>query len=343
LTILKALCIVNLDETSRKELMVRGPLYQAESKPLFSGHETFPLRYGWLKKVYDTISKNSNDPDNKHIFLKDDAIARFGVGKNMVASMRHWAMCCGVITEDEPTGHLIPTAFGDFLFGPRGNDPYLENLASIWHLHWYLCSCDNSRPLKTTWFWVFNHFNEVNFKRDDLVEGLMKLAKARNWQRVSRTTVQRDVECLVRMYETRTSNNIGTVEDNLESPMAELGLIRGIKGYFHLVRGPKPTLPNGIFTMALDSFWNHIGTSHSISFEMIAHEPGSPGRIFLLDESDIIDRLLVLENLTQGTLRWSETAGLKQVLRDHPLGEKDRQTLLVNDYRESHHRKEAFR
>jgi hypothetical protein len=125
--------------------------------------------------------------------------------------------------------------------------------------------------------------------------------------------------------------------------MAELGLIRGIKGYFHLVRGPKPTLPNGIFTMALDSFWNHIGTSHSISFEMIAHEPGSPGRIFLLDESDIIDRLLVLENLTQGTLRWSETAGLKQVLRDHPLGEKDRQTLLVNDYRESHHRKEAFR
>ena len=26
------------------------------SKPVFSGHETFPLRYGWLKKVYDAAT-----------------------------------------------------------------------------------------------------------------------------------------------------------------------------------------------------------------------------------------------------------------------------------------------
>ncbi len=343
LTVLKVLCIVNLDEISRTKSMVRGPLYQTETKPLFSGHETFPLRYGWLKKVYDEISKKRKEDEKKHIFLDNDAIALFGVGKNMVASMRHWAMCCGVITEDEQTGRIVPTKLGDFLFGARGVDPYLEDLASIWHLHWVLCSGDNSRPIKTTWFWVFNHYNGVNFRRDDLVEGLIKLAEARSWQRVSRTTIQRDVECLVRMYEVRTSNNPGAIEDNLESPMEELCLIRGVKGHFHLVRGSKPTLPLGIFTIALDSFWNRIGTSRSISFEMIAHEPGSPGRIFLLDESDIVDRLLSLEDLTHGVFRWSETAGLKQVLREHPLNENERQTLLINDYRRAYHRKEVFR
>ena len=76
---------------------------------------------------------------------------------------------------------------------------------------------------------------------------------------------------------------------------------------------------------------------------MIAHEPGSPGRIFLLDESDIVDRLLSLEDLTHGVFRWSETAGLKQVLREHPLNENERQTLLINDYRRAYHRKEVFR
>ncbi len=33
--------------------MARGPLYQDKYRPQFSGHETFPLRYGWLKKAVE--------------------------------------------------------------------------------------------------------------------------------------------------------------------------------------------------------------------------------------------------------------------------------------------------
>ena len=36
--------------------MTRGPLYEPDYKPQFSGHETFPLRYGWLKKAFDAGS-----------------------------------------------------------------------------------------------------------------------------------------------------------------------------------------------------------------------------------------------------------------------------------------------
>ena len=66
-------------------------------------------------------------------------------------------------------------------------------------------------------------------------------------------------------------------------------------------------------------FWRSFTTAKTLSFEAIAHEPGSPGRVFLLDENDIADRLLDLEEFTEGAFRWSETAGLKQVLREAPL------------------------
>ena len=41
--------------------MIRGPLYDEGYRPKLSGHETFPLRYGWLKKAYDALS-DSREP-----------------------------------------------------------------------------------------------------------------------------------------------------------------------------------------------------------------------------------------------------------------------------------------
>jgi hypothetical protein len=312
--------------------MVRGPLHQADYRPLFSGHETFPLRYGWLKKAFDAVDASGDDPGNKAIFLSDGAIARFGVGKNMVGSIRHWATSCGIIGE-EASGRLTVTRFGRFLFGIEGVDPYLEHPASLWLIHWNLCSGENLRGVKTTWFWAFSHFTGAMFRREDLVDSLMKLAEARGWPRVSRTTVQRDVECFIRTYESRSAGHQVTVEDNLESALAELGLIRGLRGHFQFVRGPKRSLPNEAFVYSLVNFWNRFGETRTLSFEAIAYEPGSPGRVFLLDEGNLADRLLGLEEVTNGALRWSETAGLKQALSTRALTEAEKYHLLRKIYR----------
>ena len=51
----------------------------------------------------------------------------------------------------------------------------------------------------------------------------------------------------------------------------------------------------------------------------MTHEPGSPGRVFLLDENDVVDMLAQLEDATKGAYRWSETAGLKQLIRSGKL------------------------
>jgi len=78
-----------------------------------------------------------------------------------------------------------------------------------------------------------------------------------------------------------------------------------------------------------------------LSFEAIAHEPGGPGRVFLLDENDVADRLAALEEVSDGMLRWSETAGLKQVVRDTSLS-LDRPLRFVDvDYEAAVERKAA--
>lgn len=309
--------------------MAQGPLYHSEYKHSFSGHETFPLRYGWLKKSYDEIARTQGDPKNKAVFIGDDAIARFGVGKNMVASMRHWATCAGVIADSDDGGIRI-TELGDALFGPSGLDPYMETPSTLWLVHWQL----SGRPEKTTWFWAFSNYSGGTFERETLVRGLEKLARQFGWSRVATATLKRDVECFVRTYVARPGSSAAGHDDALESPLAELGLIRpiGRRDGFRMVRGAKPTLGDGVFAYALLDFWSRYTSANSLSFEAIAQAPGSPGRVFLLDENDVADRLVDIEDSTGGLLRWSETAGLKQVLRQPGVTARDAAQFFELDY-----------
>ena len=309
--------------------MGRGPLYGDNYQPQFSGHETFPLRYGWLKKAFDAVRETENNENNRSVFLADDAIARFGVGKNMVASIRHWATAAGVI--EEVSRNIQTTPIGKGLFGEDGLDPYMENPATAWLVHWQLCG----NPKKTTWFWTFNHFPAPFFERDQLVRSMERFGDKRGWKRASPATIQKDVACFVLTYVSQPPTGRSSREDTLESPLTELGLIRqvGKRDGFRFMRGEKPSLGNGVFCYAVSNFWRgHFPDSRTLSFEALAHEPGSPGRIFLMDENDIVDRLASLENISNGLYRWSETTGVKQVIRNRDLDRDEEFGLIGHDY-----------
>lgn len=285
----------------------------------FAGHETFPLRLLWLKKAYDAVAEGVP----VGFFSEPEAIARFGVGRNMAVAMRHWATAAGVI--EEVNRELHPSLLGQELLSDEGWDPFLELPATLWLTHWRFAS----HPAQTTTiYFCFNAIAAPDFEASYLVQELDALATRRGW-RVSTVTLKRDVEVFLRSYVRRAD---ATIEDAAEPLLAELGLIRDVKpsGHFEFVRGAKPTLPDGVFAYALSEFWQAHGEASTLSAEQICYGPGSPGRVFKLDEDSLVTRLMRMEELTDGAWLWTDTAGLKQIQRSREIKPI---TLLKKAYR----------
>lgn len=291
----------------------------------FSGHETFPLRQMWLKKVYGQTTDGGRI--RKSTFSEDDAIASFGVGKNMVASIRHWALACGVMFEDEKgfrVGGLASEILQDC-----GLDPYAENPSTAWLVHWQLAGrCFRS----TTWFWLFNHVTAPTFTRQELEDPLGSYARELDPKhRLSTSTISRDLETCLRSYAPRAAG--GSPEDFAEPLLGELGLLQEVhKGQYAFRRGPKGSLSDGVFAYALVDFWNRKAAGQSsLAFETVAYSEGSPGRVFKLDEESIAQRLISLSDFTGRKLAWTDTAGLRQVHRKE-LSKEDIKKMIRRAY-----------
>ncbi|QPH56005.1 DUF4007 family protein [Pontivivens ytuae] len=292
--------------------MLRGPLNDPAVKTRFAGHETFPLRRLWLRKAYEAVREDEKSSQN-NTFDKDFGIVRFGVGKNMVAAIRHWAQIFRVIEEDGESGTYRVSRLGQLIFDDEtGLDPYMESISTIWLLHWFVAS-DFERA--TTWFYAFNHLNAQTFDRDSLTESLGLLCKRLERARSSTATLKRDVECFVRSYVAKAG--AGAIDDQIETVLGELGLIKEVSSRsFEFRRGAKPTLHDGIFLFALEEFWQNWAPQQStLSVEAIVYEPGSPGRVFKLDEHAVVDRLVAIDTASKGAYAWSDTAGVRNVAR----------------------------
>lgn len=303
---------------------MRGLLHSENYRPLFSGHETFALRQLWLKKAVDAVgdrvgtsrlpSASAGRGRAKNIFSEDSAIVTLGVGKNMVASIRHWATACDVLADVD--GLPTATTFGSRVFAANGLDPYSEHASTLWLVHWKLAggwSMERTHR-STTWYWVFNHIHEQSFTAKGLLKSLDDYARERGG-RLSAATLKRDVEVCMRCYVDRSETS--SVDDFADSMLGELGLISvQSRDEYALRRGPKSTLSDGAFLYALTEFWQAFAPDQStLSFETIAYEIGSPGRVFKLDEDSVAARLIALDPLTTGAYQWSDSAGLRQLIR----------------------------
>ena len=58
-----------------------------------------------------------------------------------------------------------------------------------------------------------------------------------------------------------------------------------------------------------------------------------PRPAFQLEDNDVVEMLMALEEATRGVYQWSETAGLKQLIRTRFLSEEETFGLLAKDYR----------
>ena len=279
--------------------------------PIFSRHETFPPRNGWLKKGFDAIKA---DPE---VFNREDAAILLGVGKNMAKAIRYWCLAFKLVEEKTDkatrTKTLVPTLFGNSLLGKNGWDPYLEDVGSLWLLHWELLK----RPgLATTWDFAFNQYRHPEFTQDDFLNELSEYAK-QTWPDTSfsEATLKNDVSCFARMYsKDDVSKNVS--EETISSPFAELNLLTRLAGGKHLAFhiGSKKNLPIDVIAAACFEYTDScVTTERSISISKLLYGIGSPGLAFKLPESTVYGALDVLAAKRKDDLSISQTAGMIQL------------------------------
>ncbi len=74
---------------------------------------------------------------------------------------------------------------------------------------------------------------------------------------------------------------------------------------------------------SLDYWQTAAAQREALSFDELAFQPGSPGRVFKLSENAVSDYLESLETFTDRALGYDVTAGLRQVYRRSKLDPLD--------------------
>ena len=260
--------------------------------PGFAGHQTFHPRFGWIKKAYEGAKGN---PD---VFNDPHATVDLGVGKNMVEAIRFWGLAFKVIARiPKPDRRRISiaevTLLGAVLLDDDGGwDPYLEDPATLWVLHWLALSAVSALPL---WWIVFNDFSGLEFAESDLLEFAVDEVAATRWPQPNPSSIQKDIDCLLRMYAPRESRGRQTIDDLLDSPFRELGIIvsaPGERDRYRFVLGQKPGLPPEVIAFAcLDYLGRFDSDARTSTLTRLATDPGSPGRILKLAEADLLEAI----------------------------------------------------
>lgn len=299
---------------------------QTIPKYRFSGHQTFVARNGWLEKGAMLVMANP------HGFLDADAVVKLGVGKNMVESIKYWCMQTCLIEDADISGTMRLTELGRFLFGDgkaSGMDPYLEDDASLWLLHYKMVV---DAPI-STWSMVFNHYNKPELRREELASFIgRRLGEAK--VSVSEKTIERDIDCFVRTY---AGTRIRGGEESFDSPFLSLHLMQATSdsGLYRLNIGRKPNLPEALVGYAILRYME-ASQELDVALNRLLFEPWSPGQVFKLDKGALVDAILSLEKNRIGKFSYSDTAGLVTVRYggDRLELKKTAEMLLKRHYQE---------
>lgn len=259
-----------------------------ECLPIFYGHQSFHPRFGWLKKAFDATIADSQ------VFTRPDAPVTLGVGKNMVEAIRFWATAYGVITRIDPEKYAgyTPTQFAHGMFSENGLDPYLEDISSLWILHWRSLSPKSSLPI---WWIAFNDFQPLEFTEAELEGAVISSIEASTFKTPSLMSIQRDIDCFLRMFSVKQGSKRSTWEDQLDSPFRQLRLISPALGKANAYRFKSPgvdSVPEVAVIVACLEFADRIlGGAKVISLSRLVLDAGSPGQVLRISQDEIVQAI----------------------------------------------------
>lgn len=278
-------------------------------KVSFGRHETFALRYGWLTKGFQALQKSKDE----RVFESDDATVELGVGRNMVHAIRYWLQAARLIVR-KPKGGFETTKLGEFLFSENGRDPYLEDEATIWLIHWLIAS---NAEMATAWYWFFNRFHKPEFTGEEVSASLLDFAKQQIIAKTAETTLKGDAALVLRMYVQSKGNTRTPLEDALDSPLALLRFVSRMPESRNYVSKPdvRDGLPSGIFGFAVAELFKARGDNMLPIATLMYSNDAYPaiGSVFRLTENALLRHLETFIREIPGCFELRETAGIHQL------------------------------
>ncbi len=261
------------------------------ARSIFSGHESFACKSHWLKRGYDFFCAGYN-------FNDDNAVVHLGVGKNMVASIRFWLKAVGLLKEDRLED------ISDYLFhDENGKDPYLEDIGTLWLLHFMLVSTNYATIYRTVFV---EYHRQRNIIEKDKLQNYIKHTcfdgtSYKNLYNIN--TVKRDIGVMLHNYCSKINANL---EDS-NCLLTPLNLIsEADKDTYVFNYDTRSDVPSLIFLYAL---LKKFEGRNSISFEEIAEL----ALIFCLTNNDLLYIIKNLCNLYPSEIVFSDVAGIKEL------------------------------
>lgn len=264
----------------------------------FSGHDSFQCRQLWLKKGYDYVKSNKS-------FNDEDAVVKLGVGKNMVSAIRYWLKAFNIIDSKDN-----PTEFGIKLLDTEdGYDPYLEDEASLWLLHYQLVKV----ALASTYSIIFNEFRKEKllFNKETFVNYLKRRKEIDPSITFNDNTVGDDFVVFVKMYQSSVLSK--DVEDSFSGILSEIELLKTIgKGkdeQYQIENLAREKLPDAVL---LYSILDNSEYGSSISLNSLEYDINGPASIFALNRSGLTNKIsaIVTENKN---VTFTDHAGIKEL------------------------------
>jgi hypothetical protein len=264
---------------------------------VFQGHNTFLCRHNWLKKGYDFIQTERG-------FNDDDAVVKLGVGKNMVDAVRYWMRAFGLTSEAD---ELLPVAHE--LIGPDGYDPYIEDNATLWYLHYLLVKTGRA----SIYHFVFNELRKegFSFSRAQLQQFInRRVIELGAKNALNATTLDADLTMFIRSYApSGKDKDKYDIEEESAGLLQDLGLLAisktdGIR--YHIENLERREIPwQVVLRVILEN--EHFG--ETISFNDLEVAPDSPGLIFALNEKGLFYKIEEMLEQLPGAIIYSSTAG----------------------------------
>ncbi len=273
-------------------------------------HETFSIREGWIEKGLHYINEDARS------MSKDNGTRVFGLGTNMVKSLRYWLTAANLATFKNGNAQL--TVLGRLILE---NDPFIDNGFTLWLIHLFLVTNEYDSPVFNA---IFN-LDYSQFDKDFLLDRVPEKLSELGYEKISAiSSLESDISVFLKSY---YSDDLSNPENNMNCPLAKLNLFtREERGIYVRKMPAFGKLDYKIIYLALLICMDCPKGSISFNVEDIYSMRNNPIKIFNLTKSSLFHYLEEMQR--NNYIKFNKTAGLNVVFIEAPKSIDE----VVRDY-----------